>query len=61
MEGWQGLSRGADCFALQRGRVPRQIQALEHQLGTQLLQRTTRRVKLTPEGITYYQRAKDVL
>ncbi len=27
----------------------------------QLLQRTTRQVKLTPEGMTYYQRAKDVL
>ncbi len=47
------------CFA--KGSVSRQIQALEHQLGTQLLQRTTRRVKLTPEGMTYYQRAKDVL
>lgn len=44
-----------------KGSVSRQIQALEHQLGTQLLQRTTRRVKLTPEGMTYYQRAKDVL
>ncbi len=30
-------------------------------LAPQLLQRTTRRVKLTPEGMTYYQRAKDVL
>lgn len=48
-------------FALPKGSVSRQIQALEHQLGTQLLQRTTRRVKLTPEGMTYYQRAKDVL
>ena len=61
---WQKLesfSRAADFFALPKGSVSRQIQALEHQLGTQLLQRTTRRVKLTPEGITYYQRAKDVL
>ena len=57
----ESFSRAADFFALPKGSVSRQIQALEHQLGTQLLQRTTRRVKLTPEGITYYQRAKDVL
>ena len=57
----ESFSRAADFFALPKGSVSRQIQALEHQLGTQLLQRTTRRVKLTPEGMTYYQRAKDVL
>lgn len=57
---WKVFPRGGFlCFA--KGSVSRQIQALEHQLGTQLLQRTTRRVKLTPEGMTYYQRAKDVL
>ena len=54
----ESFSRAADFFALPKGSVSRQIQALEHQLGTQLLQRTTRRVKLTPEGMTYYQRAK---
>ncbi|MEG3575930.1 hypothetical protein VS884_26210, partial [Escherichia coli] len=33
-----------------------------NQLGTQLLPAHQReRVKLTPEGMTYYQRAKDVL
>lgn len=56
----ESFSRAADFFALPKGSVSRQIQALEHQLGTQA-QRTTRRVKLTPEGMTYYQRAKDVL
>ncbi|HCB7510188.1 TPA: LysR family transcriptional regulator [Escherichia coli] len=44
----ESFSRAADFFALPKGSVSRQIQALEHQLGTQLLQRTTRRVKLTP-------------
>ena len=57
----ESFSRAADFFALPKGSVSRHIQALEHQLGTQLLQRTTRRVKLTPDGMTYYQRAKDVL
>ncbi|EHE9875436.1 LysR family transcriptional regulator [Escherichia coli] len=57
----ESFSRAADFFALPKGSVSRQIQALEHQLGTQLLHRTTRQVKLTPDGMAYYQRAKDVL
>ncbi len=57
----ESFSRAADFFALPKGSVSRQIQALEHQLGTRLLHRTTRRVTLTPDGMTYYQRAKDVL
>ncbi|WP_113650521.1 LysR family transcriptional regulator [Escherichia albertii] len=57
----ESFSRAADFFALPKGSVSRQIQALENQLGTQLLQRTTRRVRLTPDGMTYYQRAKDIL
>ncbi len=43
----ESFSRAADFFALPKGSVSRQIQALEHQLGTQLLQRTTRRQLLT--------------
>jgi DNA-binding transcriptional LysR family regulator len=41
--------------------VSRQIQALETELGTQLLHRTTRRVQLTQDGMVYYERAKDLL
>ncbi len=45
-------SRAAAFFALPKGSVSRHIQALEHKLGTPLLQRTTGRAKLTPERIT---------
>lgn len=57
----ESFSGAAAFFALPKASVSRQIQALEKQLGTQLLQRTTRRVSLTQEGIAYYERAKDLL
>jgi DNA-binding transcriptional LysR family regulator len=37
------------------------ITKLEDQLGVRLLHRTTRRLSLTPEGETYYLRARDIL
>jgi DNA-binding transcriptional LysR family regulator len=37
------------------------VQRLEASLGTRLLHRTTRRVQLTPDGQTFYERCKDVL
>src|SRR5215472_7772854 len=37
------------------------IQALEKRLGVTLLQRTTRRQRLTEFGSTYYERCRDIL
>ena len=38
-----------------------QIRQLETELGTRLLHRTTRQVQLTPDGLAFYERAKDLL
>jgi DNA-binding transcriptional LysR family regulator len=46
---------------LSKPAVSRQVAELEVHLGTRLLQRTTRRLSLTSEGQTYYQRCKEVL
>lgn len=55
------FSRAADTLGLAKGSVSRQIQALEDQVGTRLLQRTTRRVQLTPDGTIYFERCRDLL
>lgn len=55
------FSNAAESMGLPKGSVSRQIQALETELGTQLLHRTTRRVQLTQDGMVYYERAKDLL
>lgn len=57
----ESFTRAADTLGLPKGSVSRQIQALENQLGTQLLHRTTRRVSLTQDGMVYYERCRDVL
>lgn len=57
----ESFSRAAETLGLPKGSVSRQIQALENQLGAQLLHRTTRRVSLTQDGMVYYERAKDLL
>lgn len=55
------FSRAADTLGLPKGSVSRQIQALEDRVGVRLLQRTTRRVQLTPDGQIYYERCRDLL
>ncbi|MCX7512587.1 LysR family transcriptional regulator [Frateuria hangzhouensis] len=49
------FTAAADDLALPRATVTHTIKALEARLGAQLLQRTTRRVRVTCEGKTYYQ------
>lgn len=50
-----------DAIGLSKPAVSRHVNELEAHLGTRLLQRTTRRLSLTSEGQTYYQRCKEVL
>lgn len=50
-----------DAIGLSKPAVSRHVAELEEHLGTRLLQRTTRRLSLTSEGQTYYQRCKEVL
>lgn len=50
-----------DSTALSKAAVSRHIAELEQKLGVRLLQRTTRRLSMTAEGATYYQRCKEVL
>jgi LysR family transcriptional regulator for bpeEF and oprC len=51
------FSKAADSMNIPRPTVTKLVQDLERHLGTKLLQRTTRRVNVTPEGVAYYERA----
>lgn len=51
----------ADALGVSKAAVSRHVVELENRLGIRLLHRTTRRVSLTPEGQTFYERSKDLL
>jgi DNA-binding transcriptional LysR family regulator len=51
------FARAADSLDMPKPTVTKLIQNLENHLGVRLLQRTTRRVTVTPEGAAYYERA----
>jgi DNA-binding transcriptional LysR family regulator len=55
------FTRAAESLSLQKGAASIAVQQLEASLGTRLFQRTTRRVELTQDGRTCYDRAKDLL
>lgn len=55
------FTRAADSLELPRNSITKLVQFLERELGVQLLNRTTRRVSLTSEGVAYYQRMSRVL
>lgn len=55
------FTKAADSMSLPKPRVTRLIQMLETELQTKLLNRTTRRVTVTPDGAAYYERAVRVL
>ncbi len=55
------FTQAADSLGLPKASVSNAVQQLENQLGTRLLQRTTRKVQLTHDGQTYYERCKDML
>lgn len=55
------FTRAADLLEIPKPTLTKQVQALETHLRTKLLNRTTRRVTVTPDGAAYYERALALL
>ena len=55
------LTAGAEALDRSQPAVVRTLAALEAHLGVRLLQRTTRRMSLTPEGTDYLERCRQIL
>lgn len=55
------LTRAAEALQVATSAVSRRIKELEGRLGTQLLQRTTRQMRLTAAGETFHTRAVEIL
>src|SRR2546430_15084066 len=55
------FTRAADQLGLAKGRVSMAVPQLEAQGGTRLLQRSTRRVRLTPDGEQFLEGCNDLL
>jgi DNA-binding transcriptional LysR family regulator len=55
------FSQAADQLGLTKGRVSTVVQHLEAHVGARLLQRTTRSVRLTPDGEQFLERCKELL
>ena len=56
-----GFTRAADSLQIPNATVSKQIQQLERHLGVKLLERTTRRVRVTSDGAAYYERTRHLL
>lgn len=55
------FTRAADSLNMPNATISKTIQQLESHLGVCLLQRTTRRITVTPEGREYYEKAVRIL
>jgi LysR family transcriptional regulator for bpeEF and oprC len=55
------FSKAAETLNLPRASLTATMKNLEAFLGAQLLQRTTRRLSLTPDGADYYRQCVDIL
>jgi DNA-binding transcriptional LysR family regulator len=55
------FTRTAESLGVPKASISMAVQQLESSLGTRLLHRTTRKVQMTQDGMTYYERCKDVL
>jgi LysR family transcriptional regulator, regulator for bpeEF and oprC len=56
-----GFTRAADVMSMPKATVTTLVQNLETHLGAKLLNRTTRRVSVTPDGAAYYERCVRIL
>jgi len=55
------FTRAAEHLGLSKARVSTAVQALEADLGSRLLQRSTRAVRLTPDGEAFLARARELV
>jgi DNA-binding transcriptional LysR family regulator len=55
------FTKAADSLDVPKAQISRLVQSLEEELRTLLLNRTTRRVTVTADGATYYERASRIL
>lgn len=55
------FTKASEALGIPKASLTRGVQELEAHLRTQLLNRTTRRVGVTPDGALYYERAKRLL
>jgi DNA-binding transcriptional LysR family regulator len=55
------FTQAADSLGLPKASISTAVKQLEGLLGTRLLHRTTRKVQLTQDGQTVYERSKDLL
>jgi LysR family transcriptional regulator for bpeEF and oprC len=56
-----GFTKAGDSLQLSKTTVSDLVQSLEKHLGVRLLQRTTRRVTVTPDGAAFYERCAHIL
>lgn len=56
-----GFTRAAEILRMPKATVTTLVQSLEAHLGVKLLNRTTRRVSVTPDGAAYYERCVRIL
>lgn len=57
----ESFTQAAESLSLPKATVSAAVQQLETQLGARLLNRTTRQVKLTQDGVLFYERCQNVL
>ena len=55
------FTQAAENLQIHRPAVTKALQLLEQHCGTRLLQRTTRRINLTPDGEAFYRQSKPLL
>ncbi|MDV3440729.1 LysR family transcriptional regulator [Pseudomonas otitidis] len=55
------FTQASASLGLPRSSVSEQVQALEQRLGVRLLQRTTRQVRATQDGLALYERSQSLL
>lgn len=55
------FTRAGESLGMPKASISTSVQQLESLMGTRLLHRTTRKVQLTQDGQTFYERCKDLL